>query len=146
MQKLLVQQWGLSERFALEVINLYGGHLYNAYRALIRLRKMKENFFAFDADQSSKIDECFDEKVDKYRLSETLKLLAQTGFAPLSKRNDPVAEALSNHNVAGVVKKASLTVGLPKRVWKDDNDYGLVPSSQSTRLLIARYLVKIKKI
>ena len=46
--------------------------------------------------------------------------------------------------VAGVVKKASVNVGLPDGVWDNGCDYGLVPTSQSTRLLIAKYLFKSK--
>ena len=54
--------------------------------------------------------------------------------------NEPVPQVLSRNNVAGVVKKASLNVGLPESVWDDGCEYGLVPNCQSTRLVIAKYL------
>jgi hypothetical protein len=107
----------------------------------MRLREMKEDFFLFDADLTSNIAKCFREGVDKELLVNTLKLLCETGFCPLNDMEEPVAEVLSKHNVAGVVKKGSLNVGLPDSVWSNGCKYGLVPASQSTRLLIAEYLV-----
>jgi len=144
MYKLLTQEWKLSENLSLALISLYGGHIYNIYRALMRLREMKEDFYSFDADLTSNIDNCFDCEINKEQLVKYLKQLSESGFTPLKKQNDAVAEVLSKHNVAGVVKSASLNVGLPKSVWNDGCEYGLVPTSQSTRLLIAKYLFNNK--
>jgi len=146
MFKLLTAEWKLTDSLALALINLYGGHLYDIYLALIRLRESKEDFIPFMAIRSSRIAMCFKEIIEQNVLVDTLKVLAETGFAPLEDRNDPVAEVLSKHNVAGVVMQASLNVGLPKSVWGDECEYGLVPSSQSMRLLIASYLVKNKHV
>ena len=140
MHKLLTQEWKLSENLSLALISLYGGHIYNIYKALMRLREMKSRFYSFDADLTSKIAKCFKKEVDKEILVSTLKSLSETGFYPLKDVDETVAEVLSKHNVAGVVKSASLNVGLPDSVWDDGCEYGLVPSSQSTRLLIAEYL------
>lgn len=146
MFTLLTVEWELTDALALALVDLYGGHLYDIYLALIRLREMKEDFFPFDADLSANIAMCFKEKIEKSILVDALKLLAETGFVPLKERDDPVAEVLSKNNVAGVVKASSLNVGLPKHVWEDGCKHGLVPSCQSTRLLIAEYLVKNKHI
>jgi hypothetical protein len=148
MLKLLVTEWKLTNKLALGLVNLYGGHLYDIYLALIRLRKLKTRFFPFDADRSANIALCFEEKIEEKLLVDTLKLLAETGFVPLRKRNDPVAELLSKNNVAGVVKKSSLNVGLSESVWDDGDgvEFGLVPSRQSMRLLIAEYLIENKHI
>jgi len=144
MYRLLTEEWKLSKKFSLALINLYGGQIWDIYQALMRLREMKEDFFLFDADLTSNIAKCFRESVDKEILVNTLKLLCEKGFCPLNDMDEPVAEVLSKNNVAGVVKKASLNIGLPKSVWSDECEYGLVPTSQSTRLLIAKYLVRNK--
>jgi hypothetical protein len=141
MFRLLTKEWELTDKLALALISLYGGHLYDIYRALIRLKELKDRFYPFDADCSAGITKCFKEIEDKKQLVDNFKLLAESGFVPLQDRDDLIAEVLSRHNVAGVVKKASLNVGLPDSVWDDGVEYGLVPYSQSTRLLIAKYLV-----
>jgi hypothetical protein len=146
MFHLLTAQWEVPDALALALVSLYGGHLYDIYRALDRLRILKARFFPFDADLSAGIEESFEEDVDKTLLVDTLKLIAETGFAPLENLKDPIAEVLSKHNVAGVVIKASLNVGLPDSVWGAGCEYVLVPSSQSTRLVIAEYLVQNKHI
>ena len=144
MYRLLTEEWKLSETLSLALISLYGGHIYNIYKALMRLREMKEDFYSFEATPSSNIDNCFDCEINKDQLVKYLKQLSESGFTPLKKRNDAVAEILSRHNVAGVVMKSSLIVGLPKSVWRDGCKYGLVTTSQSTRLLIAEYLLNNK--
>ena len=142
MYKLLTQQWKVSEDLSFALISLYGGHIYNTYKALMRLRKLKEDFYAFDANLSANIDMCFEVKDDeKEKVKIYLRQLAERGFVPLKKRNDPIAEVISKHNVGGVVLKTALNVGLAKSVWNGDFEFGLVPSSQSMRLLIAKYLV-----
>ena len=144
MYKLLTQEWKLSENLSLALISLYGGHIYNIYKALMRLRKMKSRFYPFEATLSSNIAKCFKKEVDKEILVSTLKSLSETGFSPLVDIDESVAEVLSRHNVAGVVIKSSLNIGLPDSVWSDGCKYGLVPTSQSTRLLIAEYLFNNK--
>ena len=141
MFKLLTEEWGLTDHLALAIINLYGGHIWDIYQALLRLRKLKSRFFPFDANLSANIAKCFKENIDKTILISTLTLLAENGFFPLNDRKSPEAEALSRHNVAGVVMQSSLNVGLPESVWDGGCKYGLVPACQSTRLLIAEYLV-----
>ena len=144
MYKLLTEEWKLSVNLSLALISLYGGHIYNIYKALMRLREMKSRFYPFEATLSSNIAKCFKKEVDKEILISTLKSLSETGFSPLVDIDESVAEVLSRHNVAGVVIKSSLNIGLPDSVWGDGCKYGLVPTSQSTRLLIAKYLFNNK--
>jgi hypothetical protein len=49
-------------------------------------------------------------------------------------------QVISLNNVGGVVKRGSLVVGLSREVW-GDAEYGLVPTTQSMRLAIAKQLV-----
>lgn len=140
MFKLLSQEWKLTENLALSIIDLYGGHIWKVYQALIRLRKRKEDFVLFDGNLSANIANCFKSKIEKKDMIHTLRLLAETGFVPLKERDDPIAEVISLHNVGGVVTEIALNIGLPKSVWKDGYKFGIVPASQSTRLVIAEYL------
>jgi hypothetical protein len=145
MYKLLTDEWKLSNNLSLALISLYGGHIWDIYQALMRLRESKEDFYPFDANLTSNIAKCFKNGgEDKELLINTLKLLSENGFSPLKEDDEPVSEILSKHNVAGVVMKTALNIGLPKSVWSDGCKYGLVPTSQSTRLLIAEYLVDNK--
>jgi hypothetical protein len=144
MYKLLTEEWKLSENLSLALISVYGGHIYNIYKALIRLREVKKDFYIFDANLSSNIDSCFDCKINKKQLIKYLVQLSENGFTPLKKRNDAEAEVLSRYNVAGVVVNSALNVGLPKSVWNNGCEYGLIPTSQSTRLVIAKYLFNKK--
>ena len=102
---------------------------------------MKEDFYSFDANLSAIIAKCFKDKIEKNEMIATLQQLAERGFVPLQDRDDQIAEVISKNNVGGVVAKSALNVGLPKSVWNCDFKFGLVPSSQSMRLLIAEYLV-----
>lgn len=142
MFKLLTQEWKLKENLALSIIDLYGGHIWDVYQALMRLRERKEDFVLFDGNLSANIANCFKSKIEKDEMIRTLRILAETGFVPLKERDDPVAEVMSLHNVGGVVTEIALNIGLPTSVWKDGCKFGLVPASQSTRLVIAEYLAK----
>ena len=144
MYQLLTEEWEISETLSLALISLYGGDIWDTYQALMRLRDMKEDFFLFDSLLTSNIANCFQKGIDNEVIVRTLKLLSETGFSPLKDIDDSVAEILNRNYVAGIVKPASLNVGLPNSVWDDGCLFGLVPSSQSARLLIAEYLVDNK--
>ena len=145
MFKLLTQEWKLSENLSLALISLYGRHIWDVYQALMRLRRMKEDFYLVDANLSANIDMCFEgENFDKEETKNYLRQLAESGFVPLKKRNDPIAEVISKNNVGGVVELSALNVGLPDTVWDRGCKFGLVPASQSTRLLIAEYLIDME--
>jgi hypothetical protein len=94
MYKLLTQEWKLSENLALAVINLYGGHIYDIYSALMILRKVKQKFVPFSSNLSANIGMCFAGKEDKKQLIKYLTQLAENGFVPLMKRRDSVAEII----------------------------------------------------
>lgn len=147
MCRLLTEEWKLSKSLSFALINLYGGHIWDIKQALMKLREKKARFYPFEATLTANIAKCFKEKsvvFEKELLVNALKLLSEKGFFPLEEIDEPVAEVLSKHNVAGVVIQASLNVGLPDSVWSNGCKYGLVPTSQSTRLLIAEYLVDKK--
>lgn len=71
-----------------------------------------------------------------------LTQIAESGFAPISDKEDPVAEVINKYNVGGLVqKKQSTVIGLPPDAW-GEYTLGLVPSAQSIRLVIAKLFVK----
>lgn len=144
MMKLLVEEWKLTSHSAAILVDLYGGHIFNAFQALYRLKERRDHFFAFDASLFSNVAKCFQVGVDEIRLVQTLTQLVEQGYAPLEVENDPIAEVLSKYDVAGVVKEAELNVGLPTSVW-DDCRFALVPSCQSMRLVMANKLVAHRK-
>ena len=80
---------------------------------------------------------------DSERMRATLELLAQTGFAPLEKRSDPVARVISENYVGGIVMVSASVIGLDPDVWsKYQCNFGLVASKQSMRLVIAQKLAR----
>ena len=89
MFKLLTQEWKLSENLSLALISLYGGHIWDVYQALMRLREMKEEFYPFDAMLSSNIRKCLKDvkdDIEKEIMVNTFKLISESGFAPLEGR------------------------------------------------------------
>ena len=146
MYDLLTVKWGVESNVALALINIYGGHIYDMKEALSRLHLEKEKFdYFFDSNLSSNVQECldwrFEKEEDNVRMRETLRKLAVTGFVLLEKIDDPVAKVISANNVGGVVKKSGIVVGLNRQVWQGtESKYGIVPSKQSMRLVIAEML------
>ena len=146
MYDLLTVKWGVESNLAVALISIYGGHIYDIKEVLSRLYLEKERFdYFFDSNLSSNVQQCLDWKFeneeDKVRMRETLRQLAVTGFVLLEKINDPVANVISVNNVGGVVKKSGTVVGLNRQVWQGtESEYGVVPSKQSMRLVIAKML------
>ena len=146
MYELLTTKWGIESNLAVALISIYGGHIYDIQNALSRLHLKKENFdFFFDSNSSSNVQRClkwkFENEKDNIRLRETLRQLSVTGFVELGDIDDPVAKVISLNNVGGVVKKSGEVVGLSRQVWEQTEfKYGIVPSKQSIRLVIAEIL------
>jgi hypothetical protein len=70
-------------------------------------------------------------------MRELLAQIAENGFAPISKKTDPVAEFTSEKNVGGLVQRQrAIVIGLPNDVW-GEREIGIIPSKQSIRLVIA---------
>ena len=146
MYDLLTVKWGVESNLAVALTNIYGGHIYDIKEALSRLYLDKERFdYFFDSNLSSNVLKClnwkFENEADKTRMRDTLRQLAVTGFALLEDIDDPIAKVISANNVGGVVKKSGIVVGLNRQVWQQTEfKYGIVPSKQSMRLVIAEIL------
>jgi hypothetical protein len=146
MYKLLTLKWGIEPNVALALINLYGGHIYDMKEALSRLHLKKERFRQlFDSNLSNNVIQCleweFEKQEDTVRMRDTLRQLAVTGFVPLKNIKDPIAKVISVNNVGGVVMSYGEVIGLRPDVWQQTEfEYGIVPSKQSMRLVIAKML------
>jgi len=137
---LLMGQWGIKSNLATALVSLYGGHVYYTFQAVIKLLALQNEFWVFDPDHSSKVIRCLNvDTADRHRMVEVLAQLAERGFAPLETADKLLAEAISLHNVGGVVKKSIATIGLPYELW-GDSEWGVVPASQFMRLVISKVL------
>ena len=64
--------------------------------------------------------------------------MAEFGFAPVLKYQDEAVQKIVKENLAGVVSlERSKILGLPTNVWQGGFSFGLVPTSQSARLVMA---------
>ena len=88
----------------------------------------------------SGIVECLKAEAEHPGMTDLLRKMAVSGFAPIKEIDDPRADMMVKKNVAGFVVKGSLVVGLPRSVWGCGADYGLIPASQQVRLMIGKVL------
>ena len=145
MHELLTTQFGVESNLAIALIDIYGGHIYDVYQALVRLHLKKELFQLMDSTLSDNVRMCLEwegeKEGDKERMLDALRQLATTGFYPIEKPNDRIARVISENNVGGVVNSFGEVIGLRTEVWeKTEFENGIVPSKQSMRLAIAKVL------
>ena len=65
MYKLLTIEWKIKSEMAILLIDVYGGHIWDVYRALIRLEDMKEGFKFLTTDLTMNIQDCVDSIAEK---------------------------------------------------------------------------------
>ena len=61
----------------------------------------------------------------------------ERGYVAIADDQDPRAELVSQHNVAGVVSVSASSPGVPPEAWDTGVTTVLAASSQGTRLLLA---------
>jgi hypothetical protein len=145
MFELLTGKWGIDPYLANVLIDFYGGHIYDVYRALLRLYSQKENFHTRVTSPGNKVRNCLkwkgNSEKDRENMIEALRQLAITGFYPVEDEKDPIVEIISQNNVGGFVQKSAIIIGLRSNVWdQTEFENGIVPSKQSMRLAIAEVL------
>eukprot|EP01036_Dinobryon_divergens_P030058 gene30058-39251_t len=138
MYQLLTSEWGVSDRFAVTLIDHYGRNIWDMYLALMRLSRKRYYFYAVDPLVSSHAIECLDWKGNQdghhEKMVEALRL-------PIRKYNDPIATVISANNIGDIVFKGSVIIGLPDDVWKStDCKHGIVPS-----IVIAEQLMQLSE-
>ncbi|KAJ1433194.1 hypothetical protein B484DRAFT_429615 [Ochromonadaceae sp. CCMP2298] len=143
MRELLVEKWGLGPGLSKLCLAAYGGHIYYTAKALSELSLQKQDFAAEDVCPPivySGIVQCLDAEAEHPGMTDLLRKVAVSGFAPIEKIDDPRVDMMVKKNVAGFVVKGSLVVGLPRSVWVCGAKYGLIPASQQVRLMIGEVL------
>jgi hypothetical protein len=120
------------------LIASYGGHVLCISSALNLLMREKE-LFCIDmalnpiSENITNVLEVHPRKGLMY-----LRRMAECGFAPVAKSRDPVVELIVRSNIGGIVtNRKSKVVGLPSTIWNEKFSFGLVPTSESARNLIA---------
>jgi hypothetical protein len=129
---------GMGENLAHLLIASYGGHVLCISSALDQLTTKKEHFMI--ADALNPISENITEVLEVHPRKGLMYLrrMAECGFAPVAKSRDPVVEMIVRSNIGGIVTRPnSKVVGLPSTIWKKNFAFGLVPTSESARNLIA---------
>ena len=143
MYTLLTERWGLPTKLALQLMNNYGGHIYNTYQALTRLHKCHLNgkpFVAFDSDLSARVVTCLNLSL-KTKMPQVLQALATTGFCGIDDSENELVKIITECNVGGVVRSDCAVIGLNPDLWKSTGCcFGIVPTSQTMRLIILKVL------
>lgn len=136
----------VGENLSTALIERHGGHIYDTWMAIQKIQSMS---MSRGVEPCNRIQESLNScktNVDKTRMVKMLRDIAEKGFAPLDRENDPVAEILSKHDICGVVSDLSSNSGLRTDVFlREKCFFGVVPSKQSTRLSIALQLQKNSK-
>lgn len=105
MYRLLTEICHIHHTLAITLINYYGGHIYDIYRAIIKLNFKKEDFVAIDSELTDKVLECLKWRGKTMKETNKMKIvlrqLAVEGFYPLKDRNCPIAKVISYNNVGG---------------------------------------------
>jgi hypothetical protein len=144
MYNTLTTKWKMGHHLASVFIACYGGHLWNCANALDALLSKKEIFKArsvLGSSQFSNVDICVNSKIDK--MKDLLEEAAKIGFAPILNERDPRAEFGSLAGVIGVIDPDAAVVEIPAQ-YREGKRSGVVPYSQSMRLIIANVLQDYK--
>ncbi|KAL1504269.1 hypothetical protein AB1Y20_010678 [Prymnesium parvum] len=160
MRDLLVNRWDVGHRLADCLLASLGGQMLLVKAAIIKLAWRREAFtplMVAPQGLTSAISKCFRVERTHPGISNTMRVLAVKGFAPIEELFDHNAQKMNELGIAGAVTYESTVVGLPLDVWKrppsrwrwlpwrarirtERYPAGLVPASQLARLLILERL------
>jgi hypothetical protein len=144
MYAALTAKWNMGHHLATVFIACYGGHLWNCANAFDMLKSKKDTFKAksvLGSSQFSNVDLCINSKIE--HMKELLEEVAKVGFAPILNEHDPRVEFGSMNGVMGVVDPDAVVIEVPGSI-REGNRCGVVPLSQSMRLIIANVLQDYK--
>lgn len=134
---------GMGENLARMLIDSHGGHFLDMQNAVENLLVKKEFFSAVDSFNSisNGIKKCMRQYGNTTQI---LRQMAQRGFAPVDEYDDPAVQMIVTMNIGGIVQRSkSILIGLSDLIWIDypNFEYGLVPTSESARILIAELVL-----
>ena len=145
MFELLCYEWGMGPRLADMFLNCYGGNVWLCSIALDEFSKRKGLFIpaaSLPAASQSHALTCTESEFPQ--MENVLREVAEFGFAPVVGMFDERIKFCSEKNVLGFVMARSTIPAVPYEI-REKHQYGVVPSSQYMRLLLAQELVKKKE-
>ena len=147
MYDLLTTKWDIHTTLAIALIEHYGGHIYETYWALKRLKRQGKRFKPFRPELYSSVHRCLDSPIVnttdmRDKLIQMLHTLAITGFCIVTSRLEPLAKLISLYEVGGLVSHDSYICDFPQPIMGSNLEYGLVPTQQYMRLIILIVLDK----
>lgn len=75
-----------------------------------------------------------------------LNRMARDGSVPIKDYNSEAVKTIAELDLGGVVSRQNAVNGMPRSVWEHTNcEYGLVPTSNSMRLVIAKRVALRKR-
>lgn len=151
MRELLVKKWHMGPCLAEAFMAVWGGHVWAAAKGVHMLAKGKnvatsfaaiDNKVAFSNDALRGAVYCADAESDLNLegMGNMLEAIAQHGYAPFRKENDPRVELISKRNVGGVIARGTTAPGVPAEAWQGNHDSLLVATNQAMRMLLSRHL------
>ena len=144
----LLSSWGVRPSLAYLLVDIYGGHILQISRALVDLHLYKEDaeinrsFIEGLGDQLIACINNSKEKGIEKKVMAALYTLMQTGFFACNF-DDPVADLITKHNIAGFIGDRAVVPGLSKKVRR--NQSGLIPSSQMIRTVYSLKVIATKQ-
>jgi energy-coupling factor transporter ATP-binding protein EcfA2 len=131
---------GMGSRLARLCLAAHGGHVLQIKNAveLLSIKRSRVEVLGTMQGASAAIKECLRAPGGRHLLHG----MAEKGFVAVDTPDLQIVEMIAKVNVGGVVsRERSVVVGLDESLWQETTcDYGLLPSTQSMRLAIARQL------
>jgi len=144
MYYALTMKWKMGHHLAAVFIACFGGHLWNCANAFDMLKSKKERFKArsvLGSSQFSNVDICLNSPIEQ--MKELLEDVAKFGFAPVLNERDPRVEFGTSNGIIGVIDPDAVVLEhVPAEI--KGHRCGVIPSSQSMRLIIANVLQDYK--
>jgi hypothetical protein len=136
---------GMGENLANVLMGSYGGHFLRVMSAVDYTRK-KKDVATVEACLNvirAGVNACYqNDEIETLRL---LRGMAQSGFVLVSDPDQSTVKMIVKRNLGGIVsRERAVLVSRPESAWQGNESnekYGLVPASESTRLVMAQFVV-----
>ena len=143
MYELLTTRWGMGHNLAETLIDHFGGHIYDILQELTELNEHGEEYRGGSQAEIDSVSRCLNsEDCDRRKMRNLLESMAVWGYYPLSSRYELYEreiQVISKYNVGGFVQRRRAKVF--GDVWHHGFSSGIIPSSQSIRLVILELLL-----
>jgi hypothetical protein len=135
---------GMGPKLAEMCLDSYGGHVWYTAQA-VRMLIDKQNNFSADMAGPYLLYENVQQCLEHEERKSMLQTLAERGFCSVEKYGNEQVKFLSEMDIGGLVNNAGIAIGLPVTVWDETcHEFGLVPTAQVLRLMIAHKIANMK--